>query len=152
MKMKCLFKSVLRGDIVKPGQILDLTKEECRMDVVKKYFVAVEGASAGEKSSAGAPILVARLTREQTILKLQRIGVAVKGNLSNKSLVELYNQTFSATSEVADKGDNADKGEDGEAPAGETTSEVADKGEDGEAPAGETTSEEEQEQLDLANS
>lgn len=144
MKMKCLFKSVLRGDIVKPGQILDLTKEECRMDVVKKFFEAVESAPAGEKSSAGAPVLVAGLTREQTILKLQQIGVAVKGNLSNKSLVELYNQTFSAISGVADKGDNADKGEGGEAQSGETSSE--------EAQSGETASEEEQEQLDLANS
>lgn len=134
MKMKCLFKSVLRGDVVKPGQILDLTKEECRMDVVKKSFVAVESAPAGEKSSAGAPVLVAGLTREQAMLKLQQNGVTVKGNLSNKSLVDLYNQTFSTISEVADKGENADKGEGGEAPADETTSEA------------------EQEQLDLANS
>lgn len=134
MKMKCLFKSVLRGDVVKPGQILDLTKEECRMDVVKKFFEAVESAPAGEKSSAGAPVLVAGLTREQAMLKLQQNGVTVKGNLSNKSLVDLYNQTFSTISEVADKGENADNGEGGEAPADETTSEA------------------EQEQLDLANS
>ena len=137
MKMKCLFKSVLRGDVVKPGQILDLTKEECGMDVVKKSFVAVESAPAGEKSSAGAPVLVAGLTREQTILKLQQIGVAVKGNLSNKALVELYNQTFSNISEVADKG----KSEGGEEKTeGET------------AGAGETMSEDEQAELDLANS
>lgn len=123
MKMKCLFKSVLRGDVVKPGQILDLTKEECRMDVVKKSFVAVESASAGEKSSAGAHILVAGLTREQVMLKLQQNGIPVKGNLSNKSLVDLYNQAFSTISEVAEKGESA-----------------------------ETASEEEQEQLDLANS
>lgn len=137
MKMKCLFKSVLRGDVVKPGQILDLTKEECRMDVVKKSFVAVESAPAGEKSSAGAPILVAGLTREQAMLKLQQNGVPVKGNLSNKALVELYNQTFSNISEVADKG----KSEGGEEKTeGETTG------------AGETMSEDEQAELDLANS
>ena len=137
MKMKCLFKSVLRGDVVKPGQILDLTKEECRMDVVKKSFVAVEGASAGEKSSAGAPILVAGLTREQVMLKLQQNGVPVKGNLSNKALVELYNQTFSNLAEVADKG----KSEGGE-----------EKTEDETTGAGETMSEDEQAELDLANS
>lgn len=128
MKMKCLFKSVLRGDVVKPGQILDLTKEECRMDVVKKSFIAVESAPAAEKSAARAPILVAGLTREQVMLKLEQNGCLVKGNLSNKALVELYNQTFSTISEVADKGENV------------------------EAPADETTSEAEQEQLDLANS
>ena len=99
------------------------------MDVVKKSFEAVESAPAGEKSSAGAPILVAGLTREQTIMKLQQSGIVVKGNLSNKSLVDLYNQTFSTVSEVADKGDNADKGE-----------------------GGETASEKEQTELDLANS
>lgn len=137
MKMKCLFKSVLRGDVVKPGQILDLTKEECRMDVVKKSFEAVESAPAGEKSSAGAPVLVAGLTREQAMLKLQQNGVPVKGNLSNKALVELYNQAFANISEVADKG----KSEGGEE---ETEGETAG--------AGETTSEAEQEQLDLANS
>ena len=137
MKMKCLFKSVLRGDVVKPGQILDLTKEECRMDVVKKSFEAVESAPAGEKSSAGAPVLVAGLTREQAMLKLQQNGVLVKGNLSNKALVELYNQTFSNISEVADKG----KSEGGEENTeGET------------AGAGETMSEDEQAELDLANS
>ena len=137
MKMKCLFKSVLRGDVVKPGQILDLTKEECRMDVVKKSFEAVESAPAGEKSSAGAPVLVAGLTREQAMLKLQQNGVLVKGNLSNKALVELYNQTFSNISEVADKG----KSEGGEEKTeGET------------AGAGETMSEDEQAELDLANS
>lgn len=137
MKMKCLFKSVLRGDVVKPGQILDLTKEECRMDVVKKSFEAVESAPAGEKSSAGAPVLVAGLTREQAMLKLQQNGVLVKGNLSNKALVELYNQTFLNISEVADKG----KSEGGEEKTeGET------------AGAGETMSEDEQAELDLANS
>lgn len=137
MKMKCLFKSVLRGDVVKPGQILDLTKEECRMDVVKKSFEAVESAPAGEKSSAGAPVIVAGLTREQAMLKLQQNGVLVKGNLSNKALVELYNQTFSNISEVADKG----KSEGGE-----------EKTEGEPAGAGETMSEDEQAELDLANS
>ena len=137
MKMKCLFKSVLRGDVVKPGQILDLTKEECKMDVVKKSFEAVESAPAGEKSSAGAPVLVAGLTREQAMLKLQQNGVPVKGNLSNNALVGLYNQAFSNLSEVADKG----KSEGGEEKTeGETTG------------AGGTTSEEEQAELDLANS
>jgi len=111
MKMKCLFKSVLRGDIVKPGQILELTEAECKMDVVKNFFVKVDGdAASGDPSPAAAPVpaspeagVVAGLSRDQAIMKLTQAGVKCKGNISNANLVALYNQTFANAAEATAK-------------------------------------------------
>lgn len=107
MKMKCLYKSIVRGDIVKPGDVLDLTKEEADTDVVKKFFVPVEETSAAGKTAVEAPSpapagkgLVAGLTRDQAIMKLQQAGVKVKGNISNQALIDLYNQTFANLAEA----------------------------------------------------
>jgi len=105
MKMKCLFKSIVRGDIVKPGQILDLTEEECKADVIKGFFVKVEGGEAAE-AAAPAPVtkqaygVVAGLTRDQAVMKLTQAGVKVKGNISNANLVALYEQTFANAAEA----------------------------------------------------
>ena len=109
MKMKCLYKSVLRGDIVKAGAILDLTDEEMKLDVVKTYFVKVEDATAAdEKAAVASPsrapsekAVVAGLTREQAIMKLNEAGAKVKGNISNSNLIAIYNQTFANVAEVS---------------------------------------------------
>lgn len=108
MLMKCLYRTVLRGDIVKAGDVLDLSDAECKTDVVKKFFVKVGGATVEAKTSAVAPQpkageLVAGLTRDQVIMKLQQAGVGAKGNASNASLIELYNQTFANVSEATAK-------------------------------------------------
>ena len=107
MKMRCLYRTILRGDVVKPGQVLDLTDAECKADVVKKFFVKADGSAAtGDSSPAAADqgkagTLVAGLTRDQVIMKLNQAGVGAKGNASNASLVELYNQTFANIAEAA---------------------------------------------------
>lgn len=112
MLMKCLSRSVLRGDVVKPGRVLDLTADECRMDVVKRFFVKVDGAAAENAAATvpsagkrpdGAAGLVAGLTREQVVMKLAQAGVKVKGNATNASLVALYEQTFANIAEAAAK-------------------------------------------------
>lgn len=139
MLMRCNFKTILRGDIVKPGTVLDLTKEECAMDVVKKSFTKVAGG-AGAKAPGAADghgkdaIVVAGLTRAQAILKLQEAGAKV-GNISNKMLAELYNQTFSNLAEA-------------------TASQGGEKNDGGEAKDGEGKSEDDEQQSldDLANS
>ncbi len=105
MKVKCLFKSIVRGDVVKRGQVLDLTPEECKADVIRSSFVKVEGGEA-EAPAAPAPVaradgLVAGLTRDQAIMKLTQSGAKVKGNISNRALAELYNQTFANAAEAA---------------------------------------------------
>ena len=106
MKMKCLFKSVLRGDIVKPGQVLDLTDAECEMDVVKAFFVKADGAVTEKTVAVPAPAapasagVVAGLTRDQAIMKLSQAGVKVKGNISNDKLVAIYEQTFANAAEA----------------------------------------------------
>lgn len=110
MKMRCLFRTILRGDVVKPGQILDLTDAECKTDVVKKFFVKAEGSAASGGASpvaaetpTKAGTLVAGLTRDQVIMKLNQAGVGAKGNASNAALIELYSNTFANAAEAAAK-------------------------------------------------
>lgn len=109
MKMKCLYKSILRGDVVKPGQVLDLTPAEMEKDVVKRFFVKVEGEAASPAPAGAAvpapnaaqkPVVVAGLTRDQAVMKLTQAGVKVKGNLSNEKLADLYNTTFANLAEA----------------------------------------------------
>lgn len=111
MKMRCMFRSVVRGDVVKVGQVLDLTEAECRMDVVKAYFVKADGDAAPEaarasaKSSAGGASggVVAGLTRDQAVMKLAQAGVKVKGNATNASIAALYETTFANLAEASAK-------------------------------------------------
>lgn len=110
MLMKCLFRSVLRGDVVKPGMVLDLTDDECRMDVVKRFFARVDGAEGAKspsvaaipKAAAKKPV-VAGLTRDQAVMKLAQAGVKVTNNVSNAVLAEMYNTTFSNATEATSK-------------------------------------------------
>lgn len=110
MKMKCLFKSVLRGEIVKVGQVIDLNDAELKTDVVKKFFVKVDDGTGADSVAAPVAVqpaksttVVAGLTRDQAILKLQQNGVSVKGNVSNKALIDLYNTTFANAAEATSK-------------------------------------------------
>lgn len=109
MLMKCLFKTMVRGEVVKVGQVLDLTEAECAIPRIKEFFVKVgaEAAPAAQAAGAATPAqatavkaVVAGLTRDQAIMKLQQAGAAVKGNISTKALVELYNQTFANAAEA----------------------------------------------------
>ena len=115
MKMKCLFNSMLRGEVVKRGAILDLTTAEAELDVVKRFFVKVEDAGgetpapdtppAPERKPAAAKAsgsAVAGLTRDQAIMKLAQAGVRVKANITPDALENLYNQTFANIAEAAE--------------------------------------------------
>lgn len=110
MKYECMRKSMFRGDIVKPGTILDLSEAEEKMDVVKAFFVKVGGDATVVCSAAAAPTpqtpkgtVVAGLTREQAMMKLQQVGAKVKGNMSNNALADLYNATFANLAEATTK-------------------------------------------------
>jgi len=109
MKMICLYRSILRGDIVKPGQVLDLSEDECKTDVVKRFFKAAEDAAPADKAgAASAPKAassgtIAGLTRDQAVAKLRQAGAKIKGNISNQDLAVLYNQTFANIAEAANK-------------------------------------------------
>lgn len=110
MKMKCLYPSMVRGEVVKAGAILDLTDSELKLPVVKSAFVPVapvdptpakateSGTATGE--SKGSPVVVAGLTRDQAIAKLQATGAKVKGNISNSDLIAIYNSTFANVGEI----------------------------------------------------
>lgn len=109
MKMKCLYRSIVRGDLVKPGQTLDLTEEECGTDMIRAHFVAVEeaagagkgkpspaaGASAPSPTGAAKVVVVAGLTRAEAMLRLQRAGHKIPANISDARLAERFGEAFS---------------------------------------------------------
>ena len=109
MKMRCAYKSMLRGDVVKVGTVLDLTPAECELDVVKAFFTKVDedvpavNPAAGVGASPVQPktIVVAGLTREEAVMKLQQAGQRVAANISDKRLAERFEEFFGTT--VADK-------------------------------------------------
>ena len=99
MKYVCRYKSMLRGDVVKVGQTVDLTPEECKLDVVKAYFVPCgDGASASaDEPRTSASVVVAGLTRDQAIMKLQEAGQRVSSRISDERLAERYEDQFGHT-------------------------------------------------------
>lgn len=112
--MKCLIRTILRGDLVKPGEIIDLTDEECSRDIVRANFAAVDSSTPSAPKGAedtlspqstrgNAKTLVAGLTREQAIMKLRQAGVACKGNATNADIATLYNTTFANIAEATRK-------------------------------------------------
>lgn len=115
MKMKCLYASMLRGDVVKPGQVVDIDDREAGMDVVKAFFVKVEGdggggsavpppaSGKGATEAAAKPQGLAGLTRDQAIMKLAQAGVKVKGRTDDATLAEIYAQTFANVAEATAK-------------------------------------------------
>lgn len=99
MKMRCTYRSVLRGDIVKVGQVLNLTEAECELDVVKRFFVPVDATTPGANASgvtSSKQIIVAGLTREEAIMKLQQAGQRVSERISDAKLAERYEDVFAA--------------------------------------------------------
>ena len=114
MKMKCTYRCIANGDLVKPGTIIDVPKELVKTAPYSSSFEALEKATdssssrKGEESSdlpEGAsgnvsdPIVVAGLTRDQAIAKLRAAKVNVPSNISNPKLVERYEETFSGKPE-----------------------------------------------------
>lgn len=110
MKMKCLYKSIFRGDVVKAGTVLDVTDAEAKQDVVKRFFVKVADEVGGGKTASasvstrarGNAGTIAGLTREQVIMKLAQAGVTASAATDRKALEELYNQTFANVAEAAE--------------------------------------------------
>lgn len=105
MLMQCTRNVVYRGDAVRAGMVLDIADAEVNTTIVQSHFRCVAPASnppASQEQEDKKPSrsLVAGLTREQAIMKLQQAGVKVKGNVSNAELVNVYNTTFANISEV----------------------------------------------------
>ena len=108
MKIKCIYRCIVDGDIVKPDKVLDVDAEIAKCEPYKSSFVALDaspapaGAGKGDqgKDAAGTDeTLVAGLTRDQAIAKLRAAKVNVPGNISAPKLIERYNETFSTDAE-----------------------------------------------------
>lgn len=123
MKYVCNHAAILRGEVVRPGRVLNLSPSEADLPVVRRHFSPVEGGGDMQAQSAGggggestAPsAFIAGLTREQALLKLRGVGVKVPPNTGDGRIRDLYNETFSTISEKAGK---AETGQDGLKTAG----------------------------------
>ena len=99
MKFVCKYKSIIRGDVVKVGQVVNLTDAEAEMGVVKAHFVPVDGSAGADSASAvhaPAPVVVAGLTREQAIMKLAEAGQRVSSRISDERLRQRFEEAFAA--------------------------------------------------------
>ena len=109
MKMKCLYTSIIRGDVVRAGQVVDISQQECENDIVKRFFVSAEpDVAVTEKNPPVAAainpsqeIVVAGLTREQAIQRLHDARQRIGANISNARLKERFEEFFGQT--TADK-------------------------------------------------
>jgi hypothetical protein len=109
MKIKCVYRCIVNGDIVKPDKVLDVAAELAKNEPYKSSFVALDAspahAGAGDddlvqgNAAVTNEMLVAGLTRDQAIAKLRAAKVNVPGNISNQKLIDRYNETFSTDAE-----------------------------------------------------
>lgn len=109
MKMICTYRCIVNGDIVKPGTILDVSKDLAEKQPFASSFKALETSSAlptsvgsgggsdlpsGATGNVSDPLIVAGLTREQALAKLRQAGCHIPNNISTAKLVERYEEAF----------------------------------------------------------
>lgn len=112
MKYVCNHAAILRGEVVRPGRVLNLSPSEADLPVVRRHFRrladedghgdASERPAGGDGGGSPAPAgVIAGLTREQALLKLRGAGVKVPPNAGDGRIRELYNETFATIAEKA---------------------------------------------------
>ncbi len=92
MKMTCVFRTQLDGRVYKPGDIVDVTADQAKLDSVKAGFKAID---------AKAPAPVERippgeLDAEGYALKLRQARVPFDAGATRLELKELYEKVFAA--------------------------------------------------------
>lgn len=94
--MKCKVKedSVIDGEFRQRGDIVEVSEQTA--DYWKGVLLPMteqDISTAKEQESAKDEILVAGLTRDQTILKLKELGVNVNSRIGNARLKERFLET-----------------------------------------------------------
>jgi hypothetical protein len=85
MTMRCISRCQWKGDIVHVGEVVDMDKNDLAAPIAKSAFVP-----AGREAAARGGVLVAGLTREQTILKLQEANVMFDLGADDETLAGIY--------------------------------------------------------------
>lgn len=93
MKMLCRQRTVVRGDVVRAGQVVDLSAAESALPAVAAHFSPVAGGTP--QDAAGTPV-VAGLTRRQAIARIREAGGSVPANVSDARLAERFMEAFGA--------------------------------------------------------
>ncbi len=90
MKMLCRQRTVLRGDVVRAGQVVDLSPAEAALPAVAAHF----SPAAGEGAPAAERPVVAGLTRRQAIARIRDAGGRVPSGVSDARLAERFMEAF----------------------------------------------------------
>lgn len=97
MKMLCRQRTVLRGDVVRAGQVVDLSPAEAALPAVAAHFSPAGGADGATPAQGRA--VVAGLTRRQAIARIRDAGGSVPSNDSDARLAERFMEAFSTAGE-----------------------------------------------------
>lgn len=90
IKMRCVSRCQFKGDIVRVGDIVEMDEETLKKEpLAKSAFVNADPSA--EESAGGQPkIIVAGLTREQTVLKLKSMKVVVPPDATDDDLAKIF--------------------------------------------------------------
>lgn len=88
MVMRCISRCQWKGDIVHVGEEVDMDKSDLSAPLAKSAFVPV--ATPAKAKGAKPKVLVAGLTREQTVLKLRTAGVDFEADADDATLAKIY--------------------------------------------------------------
>lgn len=90
IKMRCVSRCQFKGDIVRVGDIVEMDEETLKKEPLAKSAF-VKAAPQAEESAGGQPkIIVAGLTREQTVLKLKSMKVVVPPDATDDDLAKIF--------------------------------------------------------------
>lgn len=96
IKMRCVSRCQFKGDIVKVGDIVDMDDETLKNEPLAKSAFVKADPSAEKSAGESRKTIVAGLTREQTILKLKSMKIAVPADASDEDLAKIFNTAVDA--------------------------------------------------------
>lgn len=99
MKMICSFKCFFKDKLHTPGDVVDMTAEEMKLDIVKSSFRAPAGEDAPKEEK---PADKSELSRDDMMKRLDDWGVAYKGNISNNALKKIYDEQVELQTSLED--------------------------------------------------
>lgn len=97
MKYICTFKAFFHGRTFIPGETVDMTEAEAKLDNVKSSFKPAEPAAAPVKPSKANKD---ELSDDEMKRRLMEMGVNFPSRIAHDALLKLYNDQMSANKEA----------------------------------------------------
>lgn len=103
MQAVCRLKCFVRGRSIKPGEILDLTKAESKMDVFVSSFTIEPDALAAAIAKKPAPSADDELTVDELKRRLSEAGIPFKARDTKDELMAAWLKVAGANTQVGNK-------------------------------------------------